>query len=69
MTRLKSIWEGFKVACALTVIVCLPTGIFHAFVVAYCSDVTFWKMVVVIYGAALIVATVAAITIEQGKRQ
>jgi hypothetical protein len=65
MRRLKSLWNAFQLACAITVIVCLPTGIFHDWIAAYTTDTMFWKQVLVVYGAGLIVATVAAYMIER----
>jgi hypothetical protein len=68
MNRLKSLWDAFQLACAITVIVCLPTGILHNWIAAYTVDPLFWKQVLIVYGAGLIVATVAAYMIErQGK--
>ena len=69
MSRLSAIWKAFQLACTVTVIVTLPTGIIHAYIttMAERDNRIFWRMILFGYCMALIIATVYAIVIERGK--
>ena len=54
----KSAWSALKTACTVTLLVTLTTGIVHDFIrlMPRREDRLFWRMVVVLYGMALIIA-------------